>query len=330
MIEYYNNRINEIHITYVISKIFTMVKSLVQTYQEIRVSSQPFNFIQDWFLLALGFGSFFILVPLLKVAFQQKWSSHKIDMKLSILMVVFDVLTAADAILVSFNNLLNIPWNYPNNISCTINPIISLFIYFTSVCLVAVLSLERCLLIVYKKEYSDRFYYLIIIFLAITIFAICALTSALNGWGLVATGVYCLFDVSKVGGIVGSLLSGVLIGSCLIVIFIAYIKICLFRRDRSQVEQVELGLDPEKVKMEANSTIIKSLAIIIISAFTNGPFTLLLMMQIIGSNLNTPAINSISSILINFNLLTNALILLNMKPELWKGIKSFYGLKIDE
>jgi hypothetical protein len=307
-----------------------MVNSLVRTYQEIRISAQPYNFIQDWFLLALGFGSFFILLPLLKVAFQQKWSSHKVGMKLSILMVVFDVLTAADAILVSFNNLLNIPWNYPNDISCTINPIISLVIYFTSVCLVAVISLERCLLIVYKKQYSDKFYYLIIFILIITILAICVLTSILNGWGLVATGVYCLFDVSKFGGLIGSLLSGILIGSCLFVIFFAYTKICLFRFDQSQVEQLELGLDPEKVKKDANSTIIKSLLIVIISVLTNGPFTLLLMMQIISKNLNTPVTNSISSILINFNLLTNALLLLNMKPELWKGIKSFYGLKVDE
>ncbi|KXN67551.1 hypothetical protein CONCODRAFT_10351, partial [Conidiobolus coronatus NRRL 28638] len=98
-------------------------------------------------------------------------------------------------------------------------------------------------------------------------------------------------------------------------------------REQSKKAQIELGLDPAKVQKEVNSTIIKSLSIIVASTLANGPYTLILFLQIASSAFQTPAMFVVGTILINLNITLNSLILINMKPELLKDIKKMYGFR---
>jgi hypothetical protein len=306
-----------------------MSDGFAQYYESVFQSVKPINFIFDGFVVLLLMPTFFILIPLLMVAFKTKWSRMKIDMKTAVLMATFDLCSAIEAILLDFFNLVHFPWIMPNQLACTINAILVIFFFFNSLGLVAILSLERCLLIVYEKEYSDSFYYAIIFCLLAFNIGICLLSSLTHGFGLAPIGTYCLFDVNVTGGLIGSLLSGALLSISLLIIFIGYTKICLFRREQSKRTQIELGLDPKKVQKDVNTTIIKSLSIILGSFLAYTPYTLILLLQIASKSFQTPELCAVATLLIDCNITLNSLILINMKPELYVGIKKIYGFKAE-
>jgi hypothetical protein len=306
-----------------------MKDPFIEKYGRIYEEVKPLNYIEDVIVIIILSPTFFIMTPLIIAAFRTKWSNMKIDMKIAMIMVFFDVGSAFDAMMVHFDNLIHIPWNYPTQLSCTINSLFSLFTFFNSTSLVGLLSMERCILIVYKKHYSDRFYYIIILILIMLNIGICTLAALTSGFDLIPIGTYCLFTVYTVGGIVGSLLTGGLVGCSLFATFFGYIKICIFRREQSKKAQIELGLDPVKVQKEVNSTILKSLSIIIVSALANGPYTLIFLLQIASESFNTPQVYLAGTVLINLNVTLNSLILINMKPELYKEIKRMYGFNVD-
>jgi hypothetical protein len=252
----------------------------------------------------------------------------KIDMKIAVLIATFDLCSAIEAIILDFFNLIHVPLNLPNQLSCTLNSVVVIFFFFNSLGLVGILSIERCLLVVYKKEYSDNFYYAIIFCLFAINIGICLFSSLTDGFGLAPTGNYCLFNINVTGGLIGSLLAGALLSISLLAIFYGYIKICLFRREHSKRAQIELGLDPKKVQKDVNSTIIKSLSIIFASFLAYIPYTLILLLQISSKSFQTPELCTVATILIDCNTTLNSLILINMKPDLYKEIKKIYGFKV--
>ncbi|KXN73025.1 hypothetical protein CONCODRAFT_4041 [Conidiobolus coronatus NRRL 28638] len=304
-----------------------MSDEFTESYESIFYTIKPLNFIFDGIVMIILMPTFFILIPLLIVALRTKWSKMKIDMKIAVLIATFDLCSAIDAILLDFFNLVHFPWNLPNQLSCTINSVVVIFFFFNSLGLVGILSLERCLLIVYKKDYSDGFYYTIIIGLFTFNIIICLISSLTDGFGLAPIGTYCLFNINVTGGLIGSLLAGALLSISLFVIFFGYIKICLFRREQSKKAQIELGLDPKKVRKDVNSTIFKSLLIIFGSFLAYTPCTLILLLQIASTSFQTPELCAVATILIDSNTTINSLILINMKPDLYKEIKKIYGFK---
>jgi hypothetical protein len=305
-----------------------MSNEFAEQYESVFYSVKPLNYIFNGVALALLTPTLFILIPLLVTAFKTKHSKMKVDMKIAILIATFDLCSALDAIILILFNLFHNPMNLPNQLSCNINAALVVFFFFNSLGLVGILSIERCLLIVYKKEYSDSFYYVIISCLLATNIGICLFTSLNDGFGLSPIGNYCIFNINVTGGLIGSLLAGALLSISLIAIFFGYIKICLFRREHSKRTQIELGLDPRKVQKDVNSTIIKSLSIIFASFLAYVPYTLILLLQIASKSFQKIELCIIATILIDSNITLNSLILINMKPELYDGIKKFYRFKV--
>ncbi|KXN73024.1 hypothetical protein CONCODRAFT_4040 [Conidiobolus coronatus NRRL 28638] len=305
-----------------------MSNEFKEHYELVFQSVKPLNFIFDALVIAVLLPTFFISIPILMAAYRTKWINMKVDMKIAVLMVIFDLCSAIEAILLDFFNLVHYPWILPNQLACTINSVLVIFFFFNSLGLVGVLSLERCLLIVYEKEYSDGFYYTIIVCLLTFNIIICLISSLTDGFGLAPIGTYCMFNVNVTGGIIGSLLAGVLLSISLLVVFFGYIKICLFRREESKIAQIELGLDPKKVQRDVNSTIFKSLLIILGSFLAYTPYTLILLLQIASKSFQTPELCAAATLLIDVNIALNSLILINMKPELYEEIKKIYGFKV--
>ncbi|KXN66436.1 hypothetical protein CONCODRAFT_11727 [Conidiobolus coronatus NRRL 28638] len=104
-----------------------------------------------------------------------------------------------------------------------------------------------------------------------------------------------------------------------------YTTICIYRRNQSRSNQLDLGLDPEKVKKEVNTVIIKSLAIMATNLFTSGVYMGILAITWFKPSALTNVTDMIQVLFIQPSMIINTLILLNMKPELWKGLKKLYG-----
>ncbi|KXN66435.1 hypothetical protein CONCODRAFT_11726 [Conidiobolus coronatus NRRL 28638] len=106
-----------------------------------------------------------------------------------------------------------------------------------------------------------------------------------------------------------------------------YTTICIYRRNQSRSNQLDLGLDPAKVKREINIVIVKSLAIMATNLFTSGVYMGILAFTWFKPNAITNVTDMVQVLFIQPSMIINTLILLNMKPELWKGLKKLYGLR---
>jgi hypothetical protein len=200
--------------------------------------------------------------------------------------------------------------------------------FFTSIYCVGIISLERCLLIVYKKEYTEKFYYYILGGLSFINLIAAIQAWVLDGYTLFPLSLYCFYNLKTPGGFAGSVLMVLSVGIADTLLFVCYPMICFSRRRQSQTAQLELGLDPEKVRVDVNRTIFKSFVIIFASALTNGPYMVILIITWFNPDFLTPTIDFFQTVIIVSNMLLNTIILLNIKPELLKSLKEMWGIKI--
>ncbi|KXN73114.1 hypothetical protein CONCODRAFT_4001 [Conidiobolus coronatus NRRL 28638] len=140
---------------------------------------------------------------------------------------------------------------------------------------------------------------------------------------------YCHFDVDTKSGLISAALLIVSCGISDSLVFICYPIICFHCRKESKRSQLELGMDPEKVKTRVNTTLAKSLALILASMFTNVPYCVILITCMAKVQVLTPATDLVQTILMATTVLVNSLILINLKPELWRSLKLLWGFKVD-
>jgi hypothetical protein len=266
---------------------------------------------------------------LIYIISKEKWVTMKIDMKIAYIMLILDLGGACTVFFNSVNNLAGNGLFVANQTLCNTGATLLNLFYITSIYCVGVVSLERCLLIVFKREYSDKFYYYIIVGLFVINVASCVIAWSLNGFSIYPVSVHCYFNLKTIGGFVGSFLTVVTIGISDALIFVCYPMICIYRKNQSQRSQLELGLDPQKVRKEVNRVIFKSLLIIIVSLVTNGPIVIILIVTWFNPYVLTPVIDCWQCILIDANILLNLIILLNMKPELTKSLKQLWRINTE-
>jgi hypothetical protein len=266
---------------------------------------------------------------LIYIVSKEKWASMKVDLKLAYIMLILDLGGACTVFFNSVNNLAGNGLFVANQTLCNLGSIMLSAFFISSIYCVGVISLERCLLIVFKREYSGKFYYCIIGCLSLLNVASWIVAWSMNGYGIYVLSSYCFFNLKTWGGFIGSFLTVVSVGISYTFIFVCYPMICIYRKNQSQSSQLELGLDPVKVKKEVNKVILKSMFIIFASLATNGPYMIILIITWFNPNILTPKIDCAQAILIDFNLIVNTFILLNMKPELFKSLKQMWGFKSD-
>ncbi|KXN67092.1 hypothetical protein CONCODRAFT_10912, partial [Conidiobolus coronatus NRRL 28638] len=75
-----------------------------------------------------------------------------------------------------------------------------------------------------------------------------------------------------------------------------------------------------------NSTIYRSLSIIFFSILTTGVYVIIIVISWFNPSVVNPVTDMIQSILVESQMIINTLVLINMRPELWKGMKELYGI----
>ncbi|KXN71626.1 hypothetical protein CONCODRAFT_5699 [Conidiobolus coronatus NRRL 28638] len=303
------------------------MESSSSSYNQIRDNAKPWNYIfSAWGCIECAI-CFLLMGSLIRIMSRVKWKNMHVDMKLSYMMIWLDLFGAFCLLFNSINNFASHGLFVSNRIFCNLDAIMLFLSFFTSIYCVGIVSLERCLLIVYKREYSERFYFYILGGLSLINIIAAIQAWILNGYTLFPMSLYCFYNLKTPGGFVGSVLMVVSVGVADTLLFVCYPMICVYRRKQSQKAQLELGLDPEKVKLEVNRTIAKSLGIILASGLTNGPYMVILIITWFNPDFLTPMIDFFQTVIIVSNLLLNTVILLNIKPELLKSLKKMWGIK---
>lgn len=297
-------------------------------YIQIRDNAKPWNYIFSTWGVIEFVVCVILMGSLIRIMCRIKWSCMKIDTKLSLTMIVLDLFSACCLLFNSINNFASNGLFVSNRILCNIDAIMLFLSFFTSIYCVGIISLERCLLIVYKKEYTEKFYYYILGGLSFINLIAAIQAWVLDGYTLFPLSLYCFYNLKTPGGFAGSVLMVLSVGIADTLLFVCYPMICFSRRRQSQTAQLELGLDPEKVRVDVNRTIFKSFVIIFASALTNGPYMVILIITWFNPDFLTPTIDFFQTVIIVSNMLLNTIILLNIKPELLKSLKEMWGIKI--
>jgi hypothetical protein len=294
-------------------------------YSELRERAKPLIYINDTYLILLNGSSLIIITSLLFIIIKNKPQKLHIDMKLICIVIISDFISSLSTSTSALANILNLGQGLDNPTLCSLNAIALCIGFVLSLISIGVLSLERCLIIVYEKELTPKYYYSIIIVEFAIVLSFIIFCAADEGFHIMPTSEYCLLDVTTTSGLSGSISFFIIGGISLTFVLLCYTKICWFRRSQSLEAQLELGLDPLKVKRQVNITILKSLALIAACTLTNGPYVVIQVFIWANPNLLTPLSDMISCICITSSSFINTIILLSMKPELLNSLKQLWG-----
>jgi hypothetical protein len=298
----------------------------ISEYEEIYQSSYPYNVITSGIALFAAGIAFVANLSILISIVKYKTAKWKIDMKLCFILLWVDLACALNILVNASFNIARFPYYLGNEALCRLNGILITITVATAVNLMGVISLERCLIVLFKKEYGLKFYLPIIGFFCILNIANEVQATVNSGYKIYPIALYCMFNQAKATGLVASILLVISGAISYTLIVICYLAICFYRRSQSQKAQLECGLDPDKVRKEVNATVYRSLSIIFFSILTTGVYVIIIIISWFDPSVETPLSDMIQSILVECQMIINTMILLNMRPELWRGLKRLYGL----
>ncbi|KXN64606.1 hypothetical protein CONCODRAFT_14226 [Conidiobolus coronatus NRRL 28638] len=297
----------------------------ISKYEEIYENSYPYNVITSGIAIFAAGVAIIANISLLISVVKYKTEKWKIDMKLCFILLCVDLVMASNILVNASVNIARFPYYIGNETLCKLNGILITITVSTEVNLMGVISLERFLLVLFNIKYGLKFYLPIIALFCILNIANEIQVAINNAYEIYPIALYCMYNQNKTSGLVGSVLIIISGGLSYSLIVVCYLSICLYRRSQSQKAQIELGLDPAKVRKEVNATIYRSLSIIFFSILTTGVYVTIIIISWFNPSVVTPVTDMIQSILVECQMIINTFVLLNMRPELWKQLKNLYG-----
>ncbi|KXN69077.1 hypothetical protein CONCODRAFT_8562 [Conidiobolus coronatus NRRL 28638] len=196
--------------------------------------------------------------------------------------------------------------------------------FVTSMNLIGVIALERCLLIVYNIRLKDRYYW-IMAFLCY-FFPLVAFINVLvnDGVEYQNMGSICHYGSHSISGIVSIVIMLVTSSISFTVLIVSYVKIIYFRRSSVQRQQLELGYDPDKVRKEVNKTTFKLMFVIVINVASNFPYCIAQMLGLFDQSLFTPKVAFFTAPFCAMDVWWNCVIFLVLNTEIWDKMKEIF------
>ncbi|KXN71781.1 hypothetical protein CONCODRAFT_169615 [Conidiobolus coronatus NRRL 28638] len=258
---------------------------------------------------------------LLMILRKYKWRQMHIDMKLATMMVTLDFIASLGLAMDCVASLL--PWKFfvMFRETCSLCTLLLASTYHSSVYLVSVISIERCLLVVYGIKLPNLLYY-IVVFLTINVSVVLVCVEiGFDQVILQPIGTYCLFDPSNPIGYVGmAIIAGMGLTS-LLVTAVSYVIIAIDRRTKSRKEMAELGLDPKQVMRETNSTIMRSLTIAALFVVAYIPELSNFVIALVNHRQSSLYWDFVGILFLSPNTIFNPVILLAINQNLWNDFK---------
>jgi hypothetical protein len=305
--------------------------SLTIEYDKLASKAYPYRAIQAYYMIFVSSLTLIVIISLLISIYKYKTKNRNIDLNLCIILLFLDLMCSS----ITLSTSLFSVFHYSKYIStqglCNLNGILNFVPFSTAIELMGIISLERCLLVIYKKHYPYKKYiYLLLVFIMLNGVVNSVQTALANGFDILPNAIYCLFDPSTTGGLIGSIISGLCCIVAYTLIIICYMAICIYRRNETRKIRSNLGLNPIVIKREINSTIAKSVAIMLASLFTSGVYVSIMIISWFNPNIFTNITDMVQVIFIEPQMLINTILLLNMKPELLKNLKKLYGFNSEQ
>ncbi|KXN66434.1 hypothetical protein CONCODRAFT_11725, partial [Conidiobolus coronatus NRRL 28638] len=175
------------------------MKDKAALYDYLVSKASPYRLISAIYVLSMNSITSIILLSLLASIYKYNKGKKNIDLKLCILIIFFDLSSACIAISDSVSTLANYRGYMSTPLRCNVVFAFNFILYTSSIYLMGIVSLERCLRVVYKKEYPHRLYYSIYLVFLADDFIITIIASVTNGVDILPNALYCFVVPSNTG-----------------------------------------------------------------------------------------------------------------------------------
>jgi hypothetical protein len=249
--------------------------------------------------------------------------NSNIDLQLIFLLLIFDWLSAFDLVLEGILNVPGLELITANEALCTATAGISNVTFMISIVLVSILSLERCILVVFDVRVKSFIYWLLFLIILATLISLSILAIVKNQIKVQYGLTYCWITVETSLGKLISLIDLIIIAFSQLMITVCYIMIVISRRLSSQALLRDMGVQRQKIMKQVNQTTIRSLIIIIASVICNLPYICLQLIKLIDYSIIHPLFELTALALLCLNSVFNVLILLFIQESLSTELKRF-------
>ncbi|KXN69081.1 hypothetical protein CONCODRAFT_71770 [Conidiobolus coronatus NRRL 28638] len=296
---------------------YNVKPSDIEVYHEI----WPNPWVMPIFMLLIGSIAFLLGFPILFVVHKYFRKELHIDLQMGLFMVALDT---ASSLGIAFGGLLNLP---PLNLMVKYHSLCIIQVFcvsttlVTSMLIMGVIALERCLLIVYNIKLEDKVYWIIIsvclsIAVANDLMVVCT-----DSIGLQPSGGMCHYSVNTRYGRAAYIIMLFTSAGSFCVLIVSYCKIVYNRHVTSRREQLALGLDPAKVKRETNRTTVKLLSILVINLVTNLPYVITQIVGLFDPTYYTPRVAFFTVPFLVLSLWWNSVIYLGLNEKIYIKLK---------
>jgi hypothetical protein len=248
-----------------------------------------------------------ILIPKVK-----KGKAHT-DIKLCLFIASIDMIISIGMIFRSI--FLKYPYNLIkyHDAWCKVEVLIMGMLLICSGYSLAVMAIERFLLICFNIKLSVYFWFSFLALVWIIQLSCASTCVYFNGNILARTETYCTFQAT------GACKPGYFVSICLFIISFFSVSICYFGilafKIKQCLNQIQLNIPKERVYSELRSTLVKSLINIFIYYLVFGGKLFVFTYEISTGKKRTLEVDIVSLITISYTCIANALILLYMNVE---------------
>ncbi|KXN69078.1 hypothetical protein CONCODRAFT_8563 [Conidiobolus coronatus NRRL 28638] len=271
-----------------------------------------------------SFPSFILGTSIIYVVLKYFSKNMHIDMKLGLILVILDTLSSLDFIFTSIASIPPIKLYVNYHGACIAQVAWASTTFVTSMNLIGVIALERCLLIVYNIKLKDIYYWIMVLFCYLVPLICFITTVSTDSIEFQVVGTICHYGSHSIAGIATYLLMMFVSSISSTLLIISYIKIVYFINAMATRQQMELGIDPEKAKKEANKTTFKLMLLLIINVSSNFPYCILQFFDLFIPGIYTPKVSFFIVRLCVLDIFWNSVIFLILHTEVWDKMKEVF------
>jgi hypothetical protein len=289
-------------------------------FNKIQAEAYPYNIIlSSIFTVASACA---IVFCILMIASIYKIGLGKLgcSMKLAGIAVIFDLLKGIVGLVLSICCLLGHYGYIKHKTGCQLVYLFIILVDLTSFNLTGIVALKRYMLIVKGVDLSKKHTLLLIGIFTIFNISGCVIGIYYDSIGIMPAAVYCFLKYNNIGGISSQIIALFSNAASVSMIYYCYMKIMMQRTVQLEELRELFPWKCESITRQKNMTIIKSITLIFISTIANAPYLLITVVIMFHPELFTPLLDTIRTIFIMLNMVTNSLLSLVMCSDLMNGL----------
>jgi hypothetical protein len=302
--------------------------STTQEYKNLNNSDPYYIAIFGFSVIITGF-ALTIIISLLCCKLKTKDKKCKSNNSLYGMLLWVDLMCILSILITWVDNFSQFNAYFEIGTLCNLNSFLTSITITTIVNIAAVISLQQCLEVAFKKYYRSNYYIIIVGALFLISVANGVQINMNNGINIYPIALSCSYSAVKNNNSIGSAIFAISGVISYTVIIICYIVVIIYKRDQSKKVRIEVESSQSKENKEASSKTAKSLLILFVSITTIGLYATMCVYAWFDPEKLSPTTDMIQFVLLESQITIYIFILLDLMPSIWNEALILYMLDIN-